>query len=124
MSDDEKKAYLEQIRAKRGYVLDFHRVMVAEDLPFMRALTALQEAAFPPRHLDRKTKELAFVAALVGAGAAKEHVKRHMEWAKDAGATKAEMLEMLEMLVPPLGIPRFMFSTEIWADVFDADRVA
>lgn len=123
-SDDEKKAYLERIHAERGYVLEFHKILVAEDLAFMKALNGLQELAhMGQRRLDRKTKELAFVAALVGTGAAKEHIRRHLIWAKEAGATKAEVLELLEMLAAPCGVPRFMLAFEVWCELYAPERV-
>jgi 4-carboxymuconolactone decarboxylase len=122
--DEEKQAYLAQMAKKRGYVLDFHKVLVAEDLPFMKALNGLLETAYmEPRTLDRKTKELAFIAALVGLGAAKQHIAIHMESAKRAGATKQEVLEMLEMLVTPCGVPKFMGGYEVWAEAFPVQRV-
>jgi 4-carboxymuconolactone decarboxylase len=123
-SYEEAQRMLALIHEKRGYVLDFHKVLAAEDLPFLQALTQLQDLAhMSSRRLDRKTKELAFVAALVASGGAKEHLARHMGWAKDAGATKEEMLELLEMLVAPCGVPRFMHAFEVWREAYAPNRM-
>ena len=35
---DEKKAYLREMARIRGFVMDHHKVLVAEDIPFLRAL--------------------------------------------------------------------------------------
>ena len=114
---DDRKAYLKEMIAKRGYALDYHKVLVAEDLPFMRALNGLLETAYTnPRRLDRKTKELVFTSVLTALGAGKEHIKAHIEVAKREGATKEEILELLEMLVCPCGVLKFMLGYEAWAE--------
>ena len=121
---DDRKAYLKEMIAKRGYLLDYHKVLVAEDLPFMRALNGLLETTYTnPRRLDRKTKELVFTAILTALGAAKEHIKAHMDVAKREGATKEEILELLEMLVCPCGVPKFMLGYEAWAESFPVQRI-
>ena len=121
---DDRRAYLREMIDKRGYVLDYHKVLVAEDLPFMRALNGLLETAYTnPRRLDRKTKELVFIGALVALGAEKEHIKAHIGVAKQEGATKEEILELLEMLVCPCGVPKFMRGYEAWAELFPVQRV-
>lgn len=120
----EAEAYLRKMYEERGYVLDFHKALVAEDLPFIKALNGLVETAYrQPRRLDAKTKELAFIAALVGLGAGKEHIKVHMQAAKRAGADKQEVLELLEMLVCPCGVPKFMAGYEVFAECYPVERV-
>ncbi len=32
---EERKAYLEEMKRTRGYALDYHKVLVAEDLPYV-----------------------------------------------------------------------------------------
>jgi 4-carboxymuconolactone decarboxylase len=121
---DERSAYLAKMKAQRGYILDFHQVLAAEDLPFMRALNELMEVAYrSQRTLDRKTKELVFIGTLVGLGAAKEHIRNHMEAAKRCGATKQEVLEVLEMSVNPCGVPKFLVGYEVWKDLFEVERI-
>lgn len=54
---------------RRGYVLDYHKVLVAEDLPFMKAVNDLLAISYTSdRRLDRKTKELISVAAHTALG--------------------------------------------------------
>jgi len=121
---DDRQAYLDDMVKKRGYVLDYHKVLVAEDLPFMKAFNGFLEAAYTsPRRLDRKTKEFLFTAVLTALGATKEHIKAHIEVAKREGATKEEMLEVLELLAPPCGAPKFMAGYEAWTECFDVQRI-
>src|ERR1700751_2117380 len=61
----EKQAYIDDMVRRRGYALDYHKVMVSQDLPVLKAADALISAAYlAPRLLDRKTKELIFIVSL------------------------------------------------------------
>lgn len=121
---DDRQAYLDEMVKKRGYVLDYHKVLVAEDLPFMRAFNDFLAAAYTsPRRLDRKTKEYLFIAVLTALGAGKDHIKAHIEVAKREGATKEEVLEVLELLAPPCGAPKFMLGYEAWSESFPVQRI-
>lgn len=122
--DDDRKAFLKEMIAKRGYALDYHQVLVAEDFPFIRALDGLLEAAYTnPRRLDRKTKELIFTAVLTVLGAGKEHIMGHIKVAAREGATKEEVLEVLELCVLPAGVPKFMLGYEAWKECFPVQRL-
>jgi 4-carboxymuconolactone decarboxylase len=104
---------------ERGYILDFHKVMAEEDFDFLQGYNALLEAAYTkPRLLDPKTKELIFTAVLMAVRSQPDHLKTHMEMAKRYGATKQEVLEVLEMTLPPTGVPAFMHAYAIWREVF------
>ena len=121
---DTQKEYLRDMVKKRGYVLDYHKVLVAEDFPFVQSLNGLLSTAYTDqRLLDRKTKELVFTAVLTALGAGKEHIKAHIEVAKRHGATKEEILELLELLVLPCGVPKFMLGYEAWIESFPVRRV-
>ena len=121
---DDEKDYLREMAKTRGYVLDYHKVLVAEDLPFLRSLNNFLAASYTDqRRLDRKTKELAFIAALTALGASKGHIKAHIEVAKQQGATKEEVLELLELLALPCGVPKFMLGYEAWSESFTVRRV-
>lgn len=121
---DEETKYLQEMARTRGYVLDYHKVLVAEDLPFLRSLNNFLAAAYTDqRRLDRKTKELIFIAVLTALGAAKDHIKSHIEVAKQHGAVKEEILELLELLVLPCGVPKFMVGYEAWSESFTVRRV-
>ena len=59
---------------RRGYVLDYHKVMVKQDVTFMKACDGLVQAAYleNQRLLDRKTKELIFIVSLTVPAAPRE----------------------------------------------------
>jgi 4-carboxymuconolactone decarboxylase len=121
---DEEKEYLREMAKTRGYVLDYHKVLVAEDLPFLRSLNNFLATSYTDqRRLDRKTKELVFIAALTALGASKGHIKSHIEVAKQHGATKEEVLELLELLALPCGVPKFMLGYEAWSESFTVRRI-
>lgn len=122
--EDPRKAYLKEMVATRGYVLDYHKVLVAEDLPFIKAVNTLLAASYTDqRSLERKTKELIFTAMLTALGAGKEHIQSHIKVAVQHGATKQEVLETVELCALPAGIPKFMIGYEAWKDSFSVERV-
>jgi 4-carboxymuconolactone decarboxylase len=117
----EGEKLLEEIAAKRGYVLEMHRVLAEADPDFLRRYDEFLEAAYlRERSLDRRTKELIYVAVLAALGSSRAHQLAHMRAALAAGATEAELLEVLEQVLPPAGVPRFMEAVEAWSEVRDA----
>jgi 4-carboxymuconolactone decarboxylase len=96
------QALLDEIEAKRGYVLDMHRVLAEHDPDFLRGYETLIDAAYArDGALDRRTKEFVYVAALVALSAPRPQVVAHMEAALEAGATPEELLQVVEQLMPP-----------------------
>src|SRR5581483_4950241 len=60
-TDAEKQAYIDDMARKRGYVLDYHKVMAEHDYDVLMAANGLVENAYlKPRTLDRRTKALLF----------------------------------------------------------------
>ena len=111
------QALLDEIEAKRGYVLDMHRVLAEHDPDFLRGYETLIDAAYVrDGALDRRTKEFVYVAALVALAAPRPQVVAHMEAALKAGATPEELLQVVEQLMPPVGVPRFIEGLEAWGE--------
>jgi 4-carboxymuconolactone decarboxylase len=105
----EQKKMLEEMKEKRGFVLDFHKILIEEDLEFLKRYEELISTAYArQRNLSKKVKELVFVAALTALQADKSHIGAHMKVAMDNGASKQEILEVLECIFPPCGVLRFM----------------
>ena len=124
MIEDEKQTFVDKMYQDRGYILDFHKVMVAEDFEYLKAYNQLIEAAYTKlRTLDAKTKEIAYTVILTALKASVDHIKAHIKLALDYGATKQEILEALEICVPAAGIPAFMIGFEAWKQVVSPDRV-
>lgn len=100
---------LERIERDRGYVLDLHRTLAAWDTTFLEAYDALLDAAFlRQRSLDRKVKELIYIGVLTALATPEDHLLAHMRAALAHGATEREVLEVLQQVLPPAGVPRFI----------------
>jgi 4-carboxymuconolactone decarboxylase len=88
-TQEEKQAYVDEMVRKRGYVLDYHKVMAAQDYEVLQAANDLVNAAYlKQRRLDRKTKELIFIASLTVMRASKGHIQSHIRVALDLGVSK------------------------------------
>lgn len=119
--EGEAHTFLEDMVRRRGYVHDFHRILAEHDLEYLQAYEALLEVGYlRPRRLPRLTKELAYVALLAGAGASRDHLRAHIGAAAAEGATSADILELLELVLPVAGVTRFIEAVAVWREVFDA----
>jgi 4-carboxymuconolactone decarboxylase len=123
-TQEEKQAYVDDMARKRGYVLDYHKVMAAQDYDVLQAANGLVEAAYlKERTLDRKTKELIFAANLTVMRASKGHIQSHVRAALEHGATEQEVLEAIEISLPEAGIVAFQTGFEAWREVTGADGI-
>ncbi len=121
--DPEQKRMLEEIRNKRGFILDFHKILIEEDLEFLKRYEELISTAYArQRCLTKKVKELVFVAALTALQADKSHIGAHMKVAMDNGATRQEILEVLECIFPPCGVLRFMNGLNAFKETVKTNR--
>lgn len=121
---EEKQAYIDGMVEKRGYVLDYHKVMTAQDYEVLRAANGLVEAAYlKQRRLDRKTKELIFIVSLTVMRASKEHIQSHIRVALDLGLSKEEILEAIEISLPEAGIVAFQEGFEAWREITGAEGI-
>ncbi len=124
MIQEEKQAYIDEMAKKRGYVLDYHKVMAAQDFEVLQAANGIVDAAYlKQRTLDRKTKELIFVVSLTVMRASKGHIKSHINAALEAGATEEEVLEAIEISIPEAGIVAFQTGFEAWREVVGAESI-
>ncbi len=119
---EERQAYLQKMQEDRGYLLDFHRILAQEDLPFLKNYDGLLQAAYldPAKLADKKTRELILIAILVSVRSTREHIRTHIALVKEMGATRKEVLEVIEMCLPPAGLPAFMQGFDIWREVYEA----
>jgi 4-carboxymuconolactone decarboxylase len=124
MTSDEKQAFVDKMYKERGYILDFHKIMVAEDFDFLKGYNQLIEAAYTkPRSLDPKTKELIYTVVLTAVKANADHIAAHIRLALEYGYSKKEILEALEICVAAAGVPAFMIGFEAWKKVVNPERV-
>ena len=121
---EEQQAYIDDMARKRGYVLDFHKVMAKQDFETLRATNGLVEAAYlKQRRLDRKTKELIFIVSLTVMRASKGHIMSHIRVALDLGLSKEEILEAIEISLPEAGVVAFQTGFDAWCEVTGADGI-
>lgn len=114
-------AMLEQIERKRGYVLDLHRTLAARDPDFLEVYERFLEGTFlRERSLDRRVKELVYVGVLMALGTPRSHLVAHMRAAVDNGATEREVLEVVEQVLAPAGVPRFIEALHAFEEAFPA----
>jgi 4-carboxymuconolactone decarboxylase len=117
--NEEGTRLLAEIEAKRGYVHEYHRVLAEADPSFLRAYEGFLSAAYTDqRTLGRLQKELVFLGVLTGLGADKKHIAAHMRIAREHGLDAQGVLEVLELCLPPAGVPRFMNAFDAWTETF------
>ena len=116
--------YLDDMVARRGYVLDYHKVMAANDLPVLQAADALVQAAYlAPRRLDGRTKELLFILSLTVLRSEKSHIQSHIRVGLKLGLTAEEILEAIEIALPEAGVVAFQHGFDVWREVVGAEGV-
>lgn len=117
-TDEEKRAYLDEMVRQRGYVLPYHKALVAADFDLMvKANDLIAEAYLRPRRLDRATKELLFILSLVVMRASRGHIQSHIRVALDLGVSPEEILEAIEISLPEAGVVAFQEGFEAWREV-------
>ena len=121
---DERQEYLNELVEKRGYSLDYHKVLAEQDFDALKAFNSLIETVYlNERLLDRKTKELLFVLSLTVMRSEKAHIKSHIQAALTAGATEGEILEALELAPTEAGIVAFQHGFDAWKEVTGATGI-
>lgn len=127
MSDEtttEAQEYIDDMAAKRGYVLDYHKVMAKNDFAVLQAANHVVSAAYlDQRTLSRETKELIFIVSLTVMRASKGHIQSHIRVALDLGLTPREILEAIEISLPEAGIVAFQAGVEAWREVVGAEGI-
>ncbi len=120
-SETAAQAYLDAMVQRRGYVLEYHKAMVANDLPVLQAADHLVSAAYlSERSLNRSTKELLFILSLTVMRADPMHIASHIRVALEIGVTSQEILEALEIALPEAGVVAFQHGFDVWRQVVNA----
>ncbi len=123
-TEEDKQAYIDDMARKRGYVLDYHKVMAKQDYDVLQAANGLVDAAYlSQRTLDRRTKELLFILSLTVMRASKGHITSHIRVALDLGVSPQEILEAIEIALPEAGIVAFQVGFDAWREVVGADGI-
>ena len=121
---DARQEYVDDMFRRRGYLLDYHRLMAAQDLEVLKAADGLVSAAYlEQRSLDRKTKELLFVLSLTVLRSERHHIASHIRLAMESGATAQEVLEAIEIALPEAGVVAFQHGFDVWCEVVGAEGI-
>ena len=124
VSVEDAQSYIDDMARARGYVLDYHKVMAKHDFTVLQATNDLVARAYlDQRQLDRRTKELIFIATLTTMRASKGHIQSHIRVALDLGVSASEILEAIEIALPQAGIVAFQTGFEAWREVVGADGI-
>lgn len=116
-----QQRYIDDMVRRRGYVLDYHKIMANHDFEVLQAANQMIQAAYlRGRSLDRLTKELIFIVSLTAMRAPKPHIISHINVALALGATPREILEAIEISLPEAGVVAFQSGVEAWAEAVDA----
>ena len=112
----ETRTPLDEMRQRRGYELEMHRIMAATDPAWVQTYSAFIEATYTgPRLLDRKTKELLQIAVEAALRADIDQIRAHVRVALREGASPREVLEALEAVIMPMGGLAFRRGVQAWA---------
>src|SRR3954471_6323004 len=115
---EDPQQYIDEMARRRGYVLDYHKVMAKHDFAVLQAANGLVSAAYlDQRTLDRRTKELIFIVSLTVMRAAKGHIQSHIRVALDLGVTPQEILEAIEISLPEAGVVAFQHGFDAWQEI-------
>jgi 4-carboxymuconolactone decarboxylase len=121
MTTPDAQGYIDDMARKRGYVLDYHKVMAKHDFEVLQAANGLVNAAYlSERLLDRKTKELIFICSLTVLRAPKGQIESHIRVALDLGVSAQEILEAIEIALPEAGVVAFQIGFDAWKSVVGA----
>ena len=72
------------------------------------------------RGLDARTREIVMTIVLVCMRATEERLAAQMRRALVAGATSRDLLEAIELIITPAGLPPFDAGLAVWARVTEA----
>jgi 4-carboxymuconolactone decarboxylase len=117
----EAQDYIDEMD-RRGYLLDYHKVMARHDWPVLSAGNDLVRASYlDQRELEPLTKELLFIVSLVVLRADPAQVRSHIRVALGLGSTPRAILEAIEITLPEAGVVIFQHGFDCWAEVVGAD---
>ena len=98
-----------------GTILDQHDPAVGAALAKLSAVIDHDS-----RGLDNRTRELVMTIILMCVRATDERIEAQMHRALAAGATERDLLEAIELIITPAGLPVFDAGLSVWARVTGA----
>ena len=93
-----KTKLLEGVLKARGYRYGIHRIQAEADLEYMQKFDEWVKFVYlGQRHLDRKVKELVATGIVAALRSPPKNIKGHIDRAVQAGATREEAIEVIEL---------------------------
>ena len=121
---DKKQRYIDKMARMRGFVLDYHKVLVKHDFEAMQRINEFLEGIYlKRRRLDLRTRELVCLVALIVQRASEGQIRSHMKLALDLGVSREELLEAVELVIPLAGFVPFQAGLRAWCDVTGAGGI-
>ena len=118
----EKERVLEEAARRWGIRYGLSDLMAEIDLEAVkRVAEGVARDRARPSPVDWKTKRLIIIAALVDQQAEPHQLQVNMRGAIDAGATKEELLELINLLQPWVGYVSRNKALEAWRMTFRPD---
>jgi len=97
-AEAEKKKYFEEVLKIRGFRFGLHQIHAEADWEFIKRFEEWVKYVYlSDRHLDRRVKELVITGVLCALRSPPPHIKTHINKAVEAGATREEAIEVVEL---------------------------
>jgi 4-carboxymuconolactone decarboxylase len=107
-----------------SYTPPHELVLEKHDAIVLRAVQGLNNVVYKSeRALSSRLKEMLTIVILTILKAPDDSIKHHIRTALAAGASEQEILEALELIVTPAGLPTFEHGLMAWADVTGAKGI-
>jgi alkylhydroperoxidase/carboxymuconolactone decarboxylase family protein YurZ len=101
-------ALIARMKKARGYIYPEWEFAARRDPEFVEAYNRIYELGLGEgRHVSAKVREFVAIALLAFRGSEKSTLVAHMQRAIRLGATREELLEVLETCMVPGGAPTF-----------------
>lgn len=127
MSDvtPEYEEELERTAELRGFRYGFHDLLAAVDFEALKRSNDGFEAELAKESLiDKRTRELLFLAVCVAEQNEVAHLQVHMHAAVRAGSTEEELWELLGLVRSWVGLPATVKGYEAWRATFHPELPA
>jgi 4-carboxymuconolactone decarboxylase len=107
--------------AEEKSTMDYQKILADHDPAITEILERVPREVYRrDRNLDAKTKELIMIVAMTTLKAPEYVLQNHVRKALELGASKEEILEAIELIIPVVGMPTFEHGLMAWADVVGA----
>jgi alkylhydroperoxidase/carboxymuconolactone decarboxylase family protein YurZ len=113
ISPEQAQRQLDELKAKRGYLLPHHGLLALTAPKLLAAYDATYTAlTLEQRQLSRRDKETIWIAILV---TMKEHIAtHHIRLLREAGGTEGDFAAAIRLAGFARGVPAFQFVAESW----------